>query len=192
MINKQPQLNRGFTLVETLVAVTLLVVAIAGPLTIASRAATAARVAKDQIIAYYLAQDAIEYVRFTRDSSCLTAPTNAACPNATWLSGLIPCTSGTCTIETAGNPLIQACTPSVSSPSCDELYISSLASKFYTHVSTDNTKTIFKRRVTITNPVIIGGRNDEAVVTVTVLWKNVLSPNVERSVILTEEIFNWQ
>ncbi len=181
---------------ETLVAVLLLIVALAGPLTIASRGATAARVAKDQIIAYYLAQDAIEYVRFKRDSACLTAPTDQPCPNATWLSGgssptLSACTSGTCTIETAGTPAVQSCTPSATSPSCDELYINT-TSKFYTHVSSGNTKTIYKRRVTITSPVISGGRPDEAVVTVTVLWKNVNNPTVERSIVLTENIFNWQ
>src|SRR3569623_1101495 len=62
---------RGFTLVETLVAVMILASAVAGPLSIASRALNNSLVAKDQITAYFLAQDAIEYTRFVRDSNTL-------------------------------------------------------------------------------------------------------------------------
>ena len=53
------KIARGFTLIETLIAVLILTTAIAGPLTIASKGLTATLVAKDQISAFYLAQDAV-------------------------------------------------------------------------------------------------------------------------------------
>ena len=63
--------KKGFTLIETLVAILILTTAIAGPLTIASRGLNAALIAKDQTTASYLAQDAIEYVRAVRDTNRL-------------------------------------------------------------------------------------------------------------------------
>jgi prepilin-type N-terminal cleavage/methylation domain-containing protein len=71
MINRILKQARGFTLVETLVAVLLLTVAIAGPLTIISKSLITALVAKDQVTAFFLAQDAVEYVRFVRDTNKL-------------------------------------------------------------------------------------------------------------------------
>jgi Tfp pilus assembly protein PilV len=53
--------NSGFTIVETLVAITILMIAIAGPLTIAQKGLTASTYARDQMIASFLAQDGLEY-----------------------------------------------------------------------------------------------------------------------------------
>src|SRR3989338_5317255 len=51
---------RGFTLIETLIAVLLLSVAVTGPLTIASKGLTATLTAKDQFVAYYLDSLAVD------------------------------------------------------------------------------------------------------------------------------------
>lgn len=58
---------KGFTLIETMVAVSILTLAIAGPLTTASRAIVASQIAGEQLTASYLAQEGIEYVRMMRD-----------------------------------------------------------------------------------------------------------------------------
>lgn len=63
---------RGFTLIETLVAITILLVVIIGPMTIANRGMQTAFFAGDQTTAIYLAQEAIEYIQMLRDNSALT------------------------------------------------------------------------------------------------------------------------
>lgn len=54
--------KNGFTLIETLVAISILMIAIAGPLTVANKAYTSAQDARNQTIAYNLAQEGLEYI----------------------------------------------------------------------------------------------------------------------------------
>lgn len=63
----------GFTLLETLVAITILTFSVVGPLYAANRAIVAAQVARSQLTASYLAQEGIEYVRSMRDDEYLAA-----------------------------------------------------------------------------------------------------------------------
>lgn len=95
--------TKGFTLIETMVAVTILTLAVAGPLVTANRALVAARTAHDQLIASYLAQEGVEYVRAVRDNAFL-APypgnTDAAWPD--FLAATVQC-------DATGNPT-RACT----------------------------------------------------------------------------------
>jgi prepilin-type N-terminal cleavage/methylation domain-containing protein len=68
--------TRGFTLIEAMVAVTILTLSIAGPLFTANSAIVAAETARDQLTASYLAQEGIEYVREMRDDAYLNAYRN--------------------------------------------------------------------------------------------------------------------
>jgi type II secretory pathway pseudopilin PulG len=61
----------GFTLIETLVAITLLTVAIVAPMSLTAQSLAAAYYARDQITAYHLAQEAIEAMRAIRDGQIL-------------------------------------------------------------------------------------------------------------------------
>ena len=91
--------KKGFTLVETLVAISILVIVILGPMTIAQKGVQNSYFANDEITAVFLAQEAIEAVRQLRDENALDAykinPTNP--PNkiitSSWLSSL-NCTIG--------------------------------------------------------------------------------------------------
>ena len=65
--------QNGFTIVETLVAIAILMIAIAGPLTAANKAYTAAINARNQAVAYNLAQEALEYISNQKDNSLATA-----------------------------------------------------------------------------------------------------------------------
>ena len=86
---------RAFTLLETLVAITILTLATAGPLFTANRAIVAAQGARYQLIASYLAQEGIEYVRVMRDDEYLDAyqANPATASSVAWtnfLTGVMP------------------------------------------------------------------------------------------------------
>lgn len=55
-------MSRGFSLVESLVAITVLIVGVLGPLNIAARGIGDGLFARNQIVANYLAQEAIEII----------------------------------------------------------------------------------------------------------------------------------
>ncbi len=66
-----PAKNKGFTLLETLVAISILIVAITAPLAIIAQALRSSYYARDQVTAYYLAQEAVEFLRNKRDNTGL-------------------------------------------------------------------------------------------------------------------------
>lgn len=63
--------SHGFTLIETLVAVSLISVSIVTPMTLVTQSFSAAFYARDQVTAYNLAQEGIEAVRAIRDGNIL-------------------------------------------------------------------------------------------------------------------------
>ena len=75
-MNMKKSTTNGFTIIETLVALAILMLAIAGPLYAANRALVTAQIARDQLTASHLAQEGIEYVRMMRDDEYLAAYQN--------------------------------------------------------------------------------------------------------------------
>ena len=65
--------GRGFTLIETMIAVTIITFAVTGPLFTASRSIVAAQTVTSQLTASNLAQEGAEYVRAMRDKEYLSA-----------------------------------------------------------------------------------------------------------------------
>lgn len=63
--------TRAFTLIEALVAISILMIAIASPMTLAQKGLATATLTKDQMTAAFLAQDAIEAVKNIRDQVAL-------------------------------------------------------------------------------------------------------------------------
>jgi len=97
--------NQGFTIVETLVAISVLMIAIAGPLVVASKGLSGTNLSKNQMIAVYLAQESMESVKNIRDNNIYNG--------YEWLSGLSTCTRNSpCDVSaidgTSNNPSISA------------------------------------------------------------------------------------
>lgn len=180
MMYSQP--HRGFTFIETLVAITILVFAIVAPFYAVRQAMKATFIARDELVATSLAQEAAEYVRSVRDSNYLYNYKNPSTPR-TWLYGLDG-TGGTpdcyttnkCTIDpSASTPIVRYTSAAI----VPALYVSS--SKIYNQAS-NGTATRFKRTVTLTSI-----NANETQVTVTVTWIN----HIAYTVTVTDVITNW-
>lgn len=71
--------KKGFTIVETLIAITVLMIAISGPLAVANKALTAAVDARNQLIATNLAQEALEFISLMKDAGVLWSSNAMSC-----------------------------------------------------------------------------------------------------------------
>lgn len=65
--------KKGFTLIETLVAITVLLLSVVLPMSLSHEGVVAAKLAQDQIVSFYLAQEGLEVVRNMRDENKLAA-----------------------------------------------------------------------------------------------------------------------
>lgn len=73
-IKKFRRINKGFTLVETLVAISIFTVSLLGIMSVLASGISNTSYAKQKMVASYLAQEGIEYVRNMRDTAVLYPP----------------------------------------------------------------------------------------------------------------------
>lgn len=151
--------QKGFTLIETLVAISILLLSILGPMTFAAQGIQNTYYAKDQIVAFYLAQEGIELIRATRDNNALqSGPSNG--PVGGWLDNIVGgtgCdTANGCGVE-AENPDTFFSCGSAPYESCrlyyDESGISSPTSQrgIYEISGVGGIATTFVRRIQVVN-----------------------------------------
>ena len=177
------QKNNGFTIVETLVAIFILLVSITGPLAIAQSGLRAAYLARDQTTAFYLAQDALEAIKNKRDDNFI----NFDGGTLDWLDGLDDCidTLGNrlCKIDTTTDPLEVSSLNSCSEEDCADgiLEIDSLG--FFNYDGEEDSK--FWRKINIQEIET----NQEVQVTVTVGW--IAEGGTPKTVVAKENILRW-
>lgn len=83
--------QHGFTFVETLVAIAILLIALVSPLTIVSKTSQSNTLANEQIIAFFLAQEGVELAQQLRDQASLIyrkEVNDGNSPTDAWLSAL--------------------------------------------------------------------------------------------------------
>lgn len=167
--------NRGFTILEALVSIFILTLTVVAPMSIASSTLFNSIVAKEQVTAFYLAQEAIEGVRSIRDGNGLANPQNS------WLQDLPLATDFRIdTVNwTSGKPTISACPSAI----CTINYDSS--THLYQHVS--GIPTNFIRTVRIDS--VPSNPSNEVAISVTVTWN---IGKISRTFVARENMFNWQ
>ena len=184
---------KGFTLIETLVAITILTLSVAGPLYTANRAIVAAETSRDQLVASYLAQEGVEYVRRVRDDTYLAAY-SAGGPNVSdiaWQDFLDASPAAVCRspqvctldpVESDGPPL-SSCPGNVCTA---PLYL--LANALYSQQQNlpDSQETPFVRSIEIRD---VPGTDDEKEVVSSVMWS---FHGSAYSVVIVDNLTPWQ
>jgi prepilin-type N-terminal cleavage/methylation domain-containing protein len=179
------KVKKGFTLIETLVAITVLMLAVTGPLVISQKGLSAAGYAKDQMIAYFLAQDAMEYVRNVRDDNLVKQSIED------WLSvvsgPLQSCNIANCKIDTRPTDV------SVSACSADACLLTKndIGNNVVQYGHGAGNYTPFSRTVKLERPdgsttPSLGIADKEVRVTVTVSWPTFSG---QKSITLVENLF---
>lgn len=185
--NAKLKTHQGFTLVETLAAVSLLSIAIVAPMVLTMQSISSAYLARDQITAFYLAQEAIESVHAIRDGQILQIALTPSGGQPIDLFGpLAPYANRQPFYIDATNNSIQAC-----QGTCPKLKTDGPNGTLYGYSGT--TDTIFTRTV-IACYVQANGcagtpATNEMRLTVTVSWKT--GSFAERSFSISEDLYRW-
>lgn len=162
--------QNGFTLVETLVAISILTLSIMGTFTAVQNGIQNSTIAKDQTTAFYLAQEAMEFIKNKRDENALNYIDNSW---SSWLTDMSenasdPCWFGhTCMIVT---PRVDSLSGTIIRCSggfgtCDSLMQHPATGLFGYNIIGGN-PTIFKREIQFVEIM----PNEEVEVTIRMSW----------------------
>jgi len=171
--------KRGFTLLETLVALSILTSAVAGPLTLAFYSIRSASVSQNQLTAFYLAQEALEYVKNRRDTNVLKGESN-------WLKDLAPSGGGNgfcrndkgCTVDIPYNSINQC----PGGGDCPKMRYSSDTGLYHQNTSFGS-ESPFTRKIKLW---YISAYEEK--ISITISWSEKFGA---KSFTLEENIFNW-
>lgn len=173
--------RRGFTMIETLIAITLLMLAVVEPMSLTVQALKSAYYARDQITASNLAQEAVEAVRAARDSQILKMAEDPEF--STDIFGMIPVDQDFI-IDTSNNNTMTPC-----SGACPPLQTDGVLYGY--NVGWVNTT--FTRIVHACYVQSGGGcsatPSDEIRLQVTVDWRTSAYP--ARSLVMYENLYRW-
>lgn len=164
------QRQGGFTLIEALVAIAILTISIAGPITIASKGISSAIFARDQITAFYLAQEAVEFIRNKRDENNIIG-------NG-WIDGLSDCLDDekVCIIDSKNNT-INECVGGV----CPVLKYDDDTGFYSYDLGGEDSKFTREIRITTIN-------DNEVAITTTLSWT---TGSITKSFTVREHILDW-
>ncbi len=216
MMKYHKKYKTGFTLVESLVAVSIFTGSLLGIIVLSSQGIVDTGYAKRKVIASYLAQEGIEYIHNLRYSyvlydetlfppsgstqagwdkfrvKLLGASFNTLCSNLSTGCFIV---GDNLNYSDSTQPMIdifiRPCTGSLqcrnlSSPNLGIMYYDSNTGKYNNSIV--GTDSGFSRKITVTQ---VGSPVNELKVTSTVYWLKQGSSSSYNSVSFTESIFNW-
>lgn len=167
-MNKNNKNQRGFGLVEMIIAIGIVGIGIVGTFSMISRFSEQSKIVRDSFVASYLAQEGIEIVKNIRDTNILNSSSRD------WDDG-IDCSSG-CEADFEDASL---------SPWDDKfLYLENTTGMYKyidspsTSPSTSDIKTYYKRMITTVKS------GDEIDIMITIYWE-------DKSIMIRSKIYNW-
>lgn len=137
----------GYSFVEVLVAIAVLLISIVGPLTIASTGLRNATFAREQNVAFFLAQEGIESVVYLRENAGLEK-LHSGSNSWSWISSLpADCRSGDpCRVDVE-DFTFEECDPE---SECD-IYLHESGAVRYSHTASDGVPTPYNRKLYFTS-----------------------------------------
>jgi prepilin-type N-terminal cleavage/methylation domain-containing protein len=168
------RIKYGFTLVEMLVAVAILVGSIVGPIFLAAQGIAVATEAKNRILAAYLADEAIEFVKNKRDGNLLNGES--------WLAGFEQCQGqdNKCSVD-VWTEEIKKC----SEGGCFLKVFQNSGNGFYLRYGHAGSQTSFSLERNFFYEKI---SDEEIKITAGILWKE---KTLSRSFELSEYMYKW-
>jgi Tfp pilus assembly protein PilV len=180
------QKNKGFTLVETMVAVLTLAIAITALIGLTAKNLFYARYAKNEIVANYLIQETIDSIKNNRDTTAFQNKTTGG-----WVAftdSYSDCFSPSgCYFEVTKATTITPCpTSGEGINSCPVLYYDDNHTNggYYTYNTNNSVPSIFKRQIIMSSP-----SDYQVDVQVNVEWQN---GDLTKTKSTTFSLLNWQ
>ncbi len=173
----------GFTLVETLIAISILTLSVLAAFTSVQGGLQSSNIARDQTVAYFLTQEAMEYIKNIRDENALASLGGTP---VSWLRGLSeiatdPCYFGKiCTIDSPAKTASNS-TCGASFGSCQ--FLRKQAGTGLYGYGSGWPDSIFRREIKLEQ--IVAGQ--EIRVTISVQW---LTGNKTQSFQISQSLFN--
>ena len=173
------QKNRGFTIVEMLIAVFIFTLSLAALMTIASRGLKVANQAQKQVVAEYLALEGIEAARNVRDAAFIrfdnTSTWQQVFDQNNCLSGQYSGDNNGCEFELGTQIILRPCSE------CRVKYSEPNYSYRQGSTSANYLPSPYTRKIEFAQVI---GNSNEIIVTVTVTWDG-------GEVVYTEDLFLW-
>jgi type II secretory pathway pseudopilin PulG len=183
---RQANANRGgFTLVETLVAILIFSISILSILSILASSIGDTTYAKDRIIAGYLAQEGIEYVRNIRDNYVLYPSIGGWSGSSSFVAKMTPCTANNKCGFSATTPTTPTNSISFFNCTADSLHCALYLTNGVYNDSLGSVNSGFTREVwmaTTTNP------NEVKIFSEVDYHQGSGTANI----IFSEDLFNWE
>jgi prepilin-type N-terminal cleavage/methylation domain-containing protein len=167
--------QKGFTIIESLVAISIIVAVIIGTTGAVQKGLASYQFSKDQITAFYLAQEGFEQIRNIRDNNVLN--------ERDWLAGLAQTSSDACWFGElcAVEPAVTSAATRCAVGGCDPLREDTDTGWYGYNASWPVTR--FTRQITLSQV-----NSAEITVAVTVSWNQ---GGASRSFEARENLLNW-